>query len=103
MEKATLDLLMLAAVEREPLHGYALIQRLRELSNGTFALAEGTVYPALHRLEREGLLVSRKSPVLGRTRRVYALTDAGRGMLAEREQGWQRLTEGVRLVLEGRA
>jgi PadR family transcriptional regulator, regulatory protein PadR len=85
--KGHLDLLLLATVEQEPLHGYAIVEALRTRSDGAFDLAEGTVYPALYRLERQGRLASAWSTGAGRRRRVYRLTRGGRKALAaEREQ-----------------
>ena len=72
-----LDPLILATVADEPAHGYAVLQRLKERSRGAFDLAEGTIYPALHRLERDGLLQSSWSNESGRRRRVYSVTRAG--------------------------
>src|SRR4029453_8649049 len=75
--KGHLDALVLAALEHEPAHGYAIIQRLRRRSDDVFHLREGTVYPALHRLERDGLVKSRWTAASGRRRRVYPLTPGG--------------------------
>jgi DNA-binding PadR family transcriptional regulator len=71
-----------------PAHGYRVIERLREQSGGTFDLTEGTVYPALHRLERSGLLESHWSDDAPRRRRVYTVTHTGRGSLATRRRDW---------------
>src|SRR5437870_13761017 len=87
--KGHLDLLLLAAVQPQPLHGYAIAERLRARSDGAFDLPEGTLYPALHRLERAGLLASRWSEVNGRKRRVYQLTRTGRRALAKRNEEWR--------------
>lgn len=94
-----LDLLILATVEREPAHGYLILERLRERSGDVFALAEGTLYPALHRLERAGLLESAWSPGDGRRRRVYRLTRRGRTELAERRSEWSRFSGAVQAVV----
>ena len=99
--KGHLDLLLLAIVARRPAHGYAIIAALRESSAGRFDLPEGTVYPALHRLERAGLLASGWDGVEGRKRRVYQVTRAGRAALAEREAGWRSFAAGVQAVLGG--
>ena len=87
--KGHLDLLLLAVLERGPAHGYALIESLRERSGGTFDLPEGTVYPALHRLEAQGLLQSHWQNDAPRRRRVYELTAKGQQALAKRQQEWQ--------------
>jgi DNA-binding PadR family transcriptional regulator len=96
-----LDLVLLACVQRGPLHGYALIQELRRRSNGSFNLPEGTVYPALHRLERSGYLKSRSGTVQGRRRRVYSLTRTGRKALDEEASAWRQFAETVNVVIEG--
>ena len=97
--KGHLDALLLAVVGDEPAHGYALIERLRERSGGTFDLPEGTVYPALHRLERQELLRSRWDTHSGRRRRVYELTDEGIRALGERSAEWRSFALAVRAVL----
>lgn len=94
-------MLLLASLRDGALHGYALMEQLRERSGGTFALAEGTVYPALHRLEREGSVTSRWAPKTGRRRRIYQLTPAGERALAERRESWSQFARSVELVLEG--
>src|SRR3989442_16028046 len=82
--KGHLDLLLLAAVQARPTHGYAIAETLRARSDGAFDLPEGTLYPALHRLERAGLLSSRWLEVNGRRRRVYQLPRTGHRALAKR-------------------
>src|SRR5919204_6165995 len=99
--KGHLDMLLLAAVQVRPTHGYAVIEELRRLSGGTFDLPEGTVYPALHRLERAGLLASAWSTEAPRRRRVYRLTDRGRAALVESERDWRRFSQGVAGVVGG--
>ncbi|ONH21998.1 PadR family transcriptional regulator [Pseudofrankia asymbiotica] len=93
--KGHLDLLLLAVLEDEPAHGYVVITRLRERSDGGFDLPEGTIYPALHRLERAGLLVSDWVEHAGRRRRAYALTAAGHRELAAERASWTRFARGV--------
>ena len=93
--KGHLDLLLLAVLEKGPAHGYVIIDMLRERSAGTFDLPEGTVYPALHRLETDGLLSSQWSENAGRRRRVYQLTQAGRLALAARQEEWNRFARAV--------
>ena len=75
--KGNLDLLLLSLLASGPAHGYAIISALRDRSGGTFDLPEGTIYPALHRLEDAGLLTSTWAQAEGRRRRVYGLTDQG--------------------------
>jgi PadR family transcriptional regulator PadR len=98
--KGHLDLLLLAVLEDRPAHGYAIIEALRQRSDGAFVLPEGTVYPALHRLERAGLLASRWSEASGRRRRVYELTAQGTAALAGYREEWRRFSGGVDAVLE---
>lgn len=84
-----------------PGHGYEVIRRLTAASDGVFSLPEGTVYPALHRLEKAGLLDSAWQTVDGRRRRVYTLTASGRVRLQERRQGWRVFASAVERVLSG--
>jgi DNA-binding PadR family transcriptional regulator len=102
--KGNLDLLLLSVLTAGPAHGYAVIADLRERSGGTFDLPEGTVYPALHRLERDGLLEAawqrgEGGPGGGRRRKVYAVTSAGAAALAAERSRWDRFTAGVGSVL----
>lgn len=95
-----LDLLLLATLrEAGPAHGYAVIASLRERSGGAFDLPEGTVYPALHRLERDGLVDSQWDASTARRRRVYRLTAAGASALAARRGDWRSFARGVQAVL----
>jgi PadR family transcriptional regulator, regulatory protein PadR len=98
--KGHLDLLLLATLRDREVHGYALIEELKRGSGGTFALPEGTIYPALHRLERSGLLSSRWSSESGRRRRVYKLTRKGTASLDERTRAWRLFARGVDLVVQ---
>jgi PadR family transcriptional regulator PadR len=93
-----LDLLLLGAVARQPLHGYAIVEAIRDASEGAFDLAEGTVYPALYRLEAAGLLASGASTVNGRKRRTYRLTARGRKELAAQRREWQSFVQAVEAV-----
>jgi PadR family transcriptional regulator, regulatory protein PadR len=102
--KGHLELLLLAAVQTGgPTHGYAIAETLRARSDGAFDLPEGTLYPALHRLERAGLLSSQWSEVNGRRRRVYQLTRAGHRALAKRHDEWRDFARAVHAVVEGPA
>ena len=94
-----LDPLILATIAEDPAHGYAILQRLRQRSSGAFNLAEGTIYPALHRLERDGLLSSAWSTESGRRRRVYSVTRAGRSALQVRRREWTQFSRAVEAVL----
>jgi PadR family transcriptional regulator PadR len=95
-----LDLLLLATLHSTgPAHGYALITALRERSGGAFDLPEGTVYPALHRLERDGAVTSSWDVHSARKRRVYRLTGAGRETLAAKQSEWRVFARGVQAVV----
>jgi DNA-binding PadR family transcriptional regulator len=95
-----LDLLLLAVLRRGgPQHGYAVIAGLRQASDGEFDLPEGTVYPALHKLERDGFVQSEWSIADGRKRRVYSLTGMGRAALSAKKKEWTTFRRGVEAVL----
>ena len=87
--RGNLDLLVMGVLQGGALHGYGIIDELRRRSDDTFDLPEGTVYPALHRLERAGLLTSRWQQQAGRRRRVYELTRRGRAELANKKDEWR--------------
>jgi PadR family transcriptional regulator PadR len=97
--KGHLDGMLLAVLAAEPAHGYAVIEALRRRSGGVFDLPEGTVYPALHRLEADGLLASSWATESGRKRRVYRLTRRGRAALGERRSEWLVFSHAVEGVL----
>jgi DNA-binding PadR family transcriptional regulator len=97
--KGHLDGLILATLAAGPAHGYAVIEQLKQRSGGAFELAEGTVYPVLHRLEAEGLLASSWSEAAGRKRRVYRLTRRGRSALDGRRREWRAFSGAVEAVL----
>ena len=94
-----MDLLLLAAIAKEPLHGYAIVETIREASDGALDLAEGTVYPALYRLEGAGLLTSSWTTVRGRRRRVYRLTRRGRARLERERTEWHAFSGAVQAVV----
>ena len=94
-----LEGMVLAVLAARPSHGYDVVRRLGATSAGVFELPEGTVYPALHRLERAGLLASGWETEEGRRRRVYRLTTAGRARLGERRAGWAVFAGAVEAVL----
>jgi transcriptional regulator len=98
--KGHLDLLLLSVVAAEPSHGYRIVEQLRDRSGGAFDLAEGTVYPALYRLERAGLLASSwAKSEQGRRRRVYRLTSEGRGALERHRKEWQGFANAMQAVV----
>jgi PadR family transcriptional regulator len=97
--KGHVDLLLLATLRGGPLHGYAIVEQLRGASEGAFDLAEGTVYPALYRLEGAGLLTSRWTSSGGRRRRVYRLTRRGREELARERTEWRAFARAIEAVV----
>jgi PadR family transcriptional regulator PadR len=97
--KGHLDLLLLSVLSRGPGHGYEVITRLRDGSDGAFELPEGTVYPALHRLENAGLLASTWQVVAGRRRRIYHITLAGERAMAEQDRQWREFSGSMARVL----
>ncbi len=104
MLKGTTETVVLAALARQPLHGYQLVERLRTQSEGILALGEGTLYPLLYRLEANGLVRGRwQSGAGGRRKRVYSLTRKGHRCLADRSAQWEQLVRGVALILGGKS
>jgi transcriptional regulator len=99
--KGHLDLLLLAILADGSMHGYAIIDELRMRSDDTFDLPEGTVYPALHRLQKGGYLDSEWNEVQGRRRRTYRLTEPGRGALGEQRKAWNEFSDAIGRVLKG--
>jgi DNA-binding PadR family transcriptional regulator len=98
--KGHLDLLLLAVLaDAGPVHGYAVITALRERSQGAFDVPEGTVYPALHRLEQAGLLASRWEQATPRRRRVYELTRDGQLARTTKQSEWRSFVNGVQAVI----
>ncbi len=97
--KGHLDGLILAVVARESLHGYAVIEELKARSGGQLSLPEGTVYPALHRLEADGLLQSEWSSASGRRRRVYSITKRGQKELGVSRERWRLFSNTIDAVL----
>ena len=99
--KGHLDPILLAAIEPQPLHGYAIMGALRVRSRASVDLPTGTVYPALHRLERAGLIKSDWSTLSGRRRRTYRLTEAGRRKLQDERTSWRQFSKTVSTLLDG--
>lgn len=99
--QGTLDLLILKTLAREPLHGWRIAKRIEELSNEVLAVGQGSLYPALHRLEHQGWILSEwKESDLGRQAKFYSLTREGRHQLERELQSWARLSSAVGLVLK---
>jgi len=94
-------MLLLAVLSEGPAHGYAIIDRLRQRSGGAFDLPEGTIYPALHRLESNGWLTSEWSEEAARRRRIYRLTSTGREVLEKRQQEWLFFSRAIDATLGG--
>lgn len=98
--QGTLDLLILKVVALEPSHGYAIAQRIRRMSQEVLQIQQGSLYPALHRLENRGWLRAEwRETETGREAKFYALTAVGRKQLKEEEAGWERLTAAIGLIL----
>src|SRR5947209_19836697 len=101
LPQGTLDLLILKVVALGPVHGYAIAQRLDQASRGVVQVPQGSLYPALHRLENRGLLAADwKETGTGREAKFYRLTRKGRAQLDAEAAGWRRLTEAVGLMLK---
>ena len=99
--QGTLDLLILQVTALGPVHGYAIAQRLNQISREALQVQQGSLYPALHRLEKRGWLRAEwRTTESGREAKFYALTAAGRKRLAVERTEWSRLTEAIALVLQ---
>jgi PadR family transcriptional regulator, regulatory protein PadR len=99
--RGTLDMLVLKIVALGPNHGYAIAQRLRQISKDFFVVHQGSLYPALHRLEDRGWLQSEwKDTETGREAKFYSLTKKGRKELEAEVFGWEQLAEAIGLVLK---
>jgi len=97
--KGTLPTLILEALALEPSHGYRIAQRIKERSAGVLDFKEGTLYPALHKLENEGHVESYEGAENGRARRYYRITEAGHGMLARDRAEWRELSRAMTAIL----
>lgn len=99
--QGTLDLLILKAISREPAHGWGIAKRIQLLSDAVLAVQQGSLYPALHRLEQQGWITAEwKESELGREAKFYKLTREGRRQLERELDNWSRLSSAVQLVLE---
>jgi PadR family transcriptional regulator PadR len=99
--QGTLDMLVLKTLELEPMHGWGISQRIEQVSAGVLCVNQGSLYPALYRLEGQGLIASEwGNSENNRQAKYYKLTRAGRKQLAEEKDNWRRLSSAVSLVLE---
>ena len=99
--RGTLDLLILRTLDLQPLHGVAVADRIRQVTNGTFVVQAGSLFPALHKLEQEGWIVGKWSVTdEGRRVKSYTLTTAGRRQLSAQRRQWERIVGAVAQVLE---
>src|SRR5687768_14274867 len=99
--QGTLDLLILRTVSLEPKHGWAIAKRIQQVSREVLQVQQGSLYPALHRLEQQGWIKSSWRPTdAGRMAKFYALTAAGRKQLERELASWSRLSAGINLVIE---
>ena len=99
--QGTLDLLILKTIAREALHGWAISRRIQQLSGDVLAVQQGSLYPALHRLEHQGWIEADwRETELGRTAKFYSLTREGRQQLERELETWDRLSSAVRLLLK---
>jgi len=101
LPQGTLDLLILKIAALSPIHGYGITQRLQQVSRDVVQVPQGSLYPALHRLENRGLLAAEwRETETGREAKFYRLTRKGRAQLERETASWQRLTEAVGLILK---
>ena len=101
LPQGTLDLLILKVVSLEPLHGWAIAERLRQVSNAMLQIPQGSIYPALHRLERRGWVAAEWRPSdNNRNAKYYELTKLGRKRLSVESNDWARLTTAVGFILD---
>ena len=99
--QGTLDMLLLKVTTLRPIHGYAIVQRIQQISKDALQISQGSLYPALYRLEKRGWLKSEwKVTDGGHEAKYYSLTKAGRQQLDAETAGWKRLCQAITLVLE---
>ena len=97
--QGTLDMLVLKIVALGPIHGYAIAQRINKISRDVLQVQQGSLYPALHRLEKRGLLSGEWREISGREAKFYSLTRAGRKRLDAERENWERVAGAVALIL----
>lgn len=99
--QGTLNLLILRTIEHEPQHGWAIAKRIQKISNDVLKVQQGSLYPALYRLEKEGWIAGRWAATeTGREAKFYALTGAGRAHLQREVAAWERLSAAINLVIQ---
>jgi PadR family transcriptional regulator len=99
--QGTVDLLILKTLAREPMHGWRISRKIQELSDDVLAVGQGSLYPALHRLEHQGWIVAEwKESDQGRAAKYYAITRDGRQQLERELENWKRLSSAVGLLLK---
>jgi transcriptional regulator len=99
--QGTLDLLILKTIAREPVHGWGIAKRIQNLSGDVLAVGQGSLYPALHRLEQQGWVRAEwRESELGRSAKFYALTPQGRKQLQRELDSWSRLSSAVALLIQ---
>ena len=98
--RGTLPTLILEALEHEPKHGYRIAQRIKQRSRGILDFKEGTLYPALHKLERDGMVESYEGTENGRQRRYYRISQAGHRALLKDRAEWRKFSHAVTLILK---
>jgi transcriptional regulator len=100
--QGTLDMLILKLLLREPMHGYGIVQRLQQMSGDMLQIRQGSLYPALYRMERRGFLAPEwRTNESGRDAKYYKVTKTGRQELEKQSEGWKRLRGVIDLILEG--
>jgi transcriptional regulator len=101
LPQGTLDMLILKVVTLEPIHGYGIAQRLQQISSDVLQVQQGSLYPALHRLENKGFLAADwRASETGREAKYYSLTKQGVKQLEVEDENWQRLSAAVKLVMK---
>jgi PadR family transcriptional regulator, regulatory protein PadR len=101
LPQGTLDLLILRSVSNEPLHGWAISERLQQVSGDALQVQQGSLYPALHRLEQQGWIRGKwEESETGRQAKFYSLTAAGRKQMEQETTNWNRLSGAINLVIE---
>lgn len=100
--QGTLDLLILRTIAPEPMHGWAIAKRIQQISQDVLQVQQGSLYPALHRLEQQGWIRARwAESETGRQAKFYSLTAAGRKQMEQETANWNRLSAAIDLVIEG--